>query len=599
MKRTFTALGLAAALVLSITACSTAGGTSFSKVPEEQALVLSDEKVTLNGKTIAQSSGGAVAVGHDIVSYQANMGTDYGTGTQSDEHTQQEIEAHTVVTIREAGTYRVSGSLPAGQLAVDLGQDAKTNPGAVVTLILDGVDISCTVAPAVIFYRVYECDTEWVDYDDQETDNYISTPTMDTTQAGANVILADGSINNINGSYVALIYQEGTTDKLHKYDGAFYSKMSMNIGCEDKGTGVLNITGKNEGLDSELHLTINGGIINIQAENDGINTNQDGVSVTTINDGTLRINAGLGAEGDGIDSNGYLVINGGSVYTMANESSPDGGIDADGDILLNGGYIIATGTRNDWVSPDSAQQYIELSFASTLPAGSSIELTDPDGKEPIFFTTEKACQSITFSSPDLTKNVAYTLKVNGVVQQYTGNFSGDFGRMGGGPGQYPGGGQPPAASKGQQAPSAGTDGQMDGIRPEGGSFGDIHHSTGEATSEFNLTDEIHSFSGISDSVQFSGKTQVTFSADVSMGDEGKISVTNILPSAEVEGGHVQISITDVPSKNYAASCLLSDGDAALASILPTQLGAYLLTISVTGDETYTGTSQFHFVLPES
>ena len=40
---------------------------------------------------------------------------------------------------------------------MDLGEDAETDPDAVVTLILNGVDITCTVAPAIIFYRVYEC----------------------------------------------------------------------------------------------------------------------------------------------------------------------------------------------------------------------------------------------------------------------------------------------------------------------------------------------------------------------------------------------------------------------------------------------------------
>ena len=249
-----------------------------------------------------------------------------------------------MVTIREAGTYRVSGELTQGQLAVDLGEDAQDDSSAVVTVILDGVDVTCTVAPAFMVYNVYECGS---------TDVETASPTVDTAAAGINVVLADGSENTFTGSHVARIYEEGTTDKLHKYDGAFYSKMSMNIGGESEGTGVLNIDGDNEGLDSELHLTINGGVINIRAQNDSINTNEDGVSVTTINGGTLQINAGLGAEGDGIDSNGHLVINGGNVYSSANERSGDGGLDADGDILLNGGYVVALGTRNDAVSEDS------------------------------------------------------------------------------------------------------------------------------------------------------------------------------------------------------------------------------------------------------
>lgn len=524
MKRTIAGVFLCGALTLGLAACGSStqqGGASPSASPDERSISLSDDAITLDGQKISSDTSGAVTVSHDIVYYQAGMGGDYGEGTQGDEHTQEEADAHTVVTIREAGTYRVSGTLSAGQLAIDLGEDAKTDPDAVVDLILDNADITCTVAPAVIFYNVYECDTAWVAYDNEETGDYPYSPIVDTSAAGANVILADGSVNNIDGSYVARIYREGTTKKLHKYDGAFYSKMSMNISGEAEGTGVLNITAANEGLDSELHLTINSGNINIQSENDGINTNEDGVSVTTINGGTVQINAGLGAEGDGIDSNGHLVINGGNVYTMANDRSPDGGIDADGDILINGGFVVALGVRNDTVSPDSKQQYMELSFVSALPAGSAVELKDSDGNTLLSFHTEKSCQSLTFSSEALTTDTAYTLTVDGVVQQYTGSQSGGFGgHMGGGQGQPapdnmpepPDGQEPPSRPEGEFKPDGLPDGQEPPQRPElpegqeppegfQGSRPGEQPISGGGSTEFILTDTAHSFSGVSNSAQ--------------------------------------------------------------------------------------------------
>ena len=156
------------------------------------------------------------------------------------------------MTILSAGTYRLTGTLSQGQIAVDLGDEAKDDPDAVVTLILDNVDVTCTVAPALIFYNVYEC---------ADGDEETASSDVDTTAAGANVIIADDSVNNFNGSYVARIYETGTTDKLHKYDGAFYSKMSMNIDGEADGTGVLNIVAENEGLGTEMHLTINSGTV--------------------------------------------------------------------------------------------------------------------------------------------------------------------------------------------------------------------------------------------------------------------------------------------------------------------------------------------------
>ena len=171
-----------------------------------------------------------------------------------------------------------------------------------------------------------------------------------------NVILETGSENKINGSYVAKIYKPESlvlngdntevveSKKLHKYDAAFYSKRSMNI---YGNTGVLNIQAENEGLDSELHLTINGGDIAIRSDNDGINTNEDGVSVTTINGGNVSIFAGLDKEGDGIDSNGYLVINGGTVISAAKPQS-DSGLDSDRGSFIHGGTVVAMGAAMDW-----------------------------------------------------------------------------------------------------------------------------------------------------------------------------------------------------------------------------------------------------------
>ena len=372
-------------------------------VSSETAIVLSDSGTMVDGKAISQSASDAVYQGADIVYYKADQGSSYGEGTKNDEHSAEEAEAHTVITITKAGTYRVSGTLSKGQLAIDLGTEAADDPTAVVTLILDGVDITCTVAPAVIFYNVYESGV---------IDTGNATGIVDTTDAGANVILADGSNNFINGSYVARIYEEGTTEKLHKYDGAFYSKMSMNISGQTLGTGEFHITAANEGLGSELHLTINSGNIWIESDDDGINTNEDGVSVTTINGGYLWISAGLGVEGDGIDSNGFLTINNGTVITYAHARG-DGGIDADADILINGGTVIALGGRNDAISSASAQPYMELSASSRKHAGTLLRIEDASGNEVLTFNPVREYRTVTISSPKMTGNTVYHLYLGG------------------------------------------------------------------------------------------------------------------------------------------------------------------------------------------
>ncbi len=259
-------------------------------------------------------------------------------------HTEQEAYANPVLHITKAGTYVLSGEWN-GQILIDLGDDAFSDESQKVTIILNVVTVTCTVAPAFIAYRAYECDNAW-----EEKTAWSST--VDTSGAGVEIVISDGSVNSFTGSNVFRMLkakyksgESGAQKKARKTDGAFYSYVSMNVNGGERGTGVLNITSSTfEGLDSELHLTVNGGVINIYSQDDGINVNEDDVSVFTINGGTLSIFAGLGAEGDGIDSNGYIIINGGTLYAVASPAS-DNGLDSDRGTEINGGTVVAMGSN--------------------------------------------------------------------------------------------------------------------------------------------------------------------------------------------------------------------------------------------------------------
>ncbi len=386
-----------------------------SRFETERVLALSDDGVTLDGAAVGET--GDVYLSHDIVYYEDrdsyDSGLPYGEGTAEERHSAAEAAAHTVVNIASPGAYRVSGTLSAGQLRIDLGEDAADDPDARVELILDGADITCTVAPAILYQNVYECDGDW----SLET----ATAEVDTTDAGAVLVLAEGSVNHVTGSHVARIYKDKEGEKkLWKQDGALYSYMSMNV----YGPGTLELTADNEGLDTELHLTINGGSIRIRAQDDGINTNEDGVSVTTINAGDVHIIAGLGAEGDGIDSNGWLVINGGTVVASANPAS-DAGLDSDCGSYVNGGTVIALGSTMDWAESDSEQVTLNLQFADYQSSGSAVVITredgvivfayDPDADE-VLAENVRRYQGAVISSPNLEEGQNYLIYLDGEVQ---------------------------------------------------------------------------------------------------------------------------------------------------------------------------------------
>ena len=364
--------------LLLLAGCTAAPAETTGPVQTGEVTIrLSDE-----GMEFPENSG--VHTANDIIYYEAGHGESYGEGEDWEAHTAEEAAAHTVVHITKPGTYRLTGKLSAGQIAVDLGENAKDDPNASVILILDGLEVTCRVAPAIIFYNVYESGVA-------------------NGLAGANILLADGSDNRGVGSHVAKIYEPGTEDKLHKYDGAVYSRMSMKL----DGAGKLHIEADNEGLDSEMHLTVGGGEIYIESGNDGINTNADGESVTTINGGLLRIDvAGTTGEGDGIDSNGWLVINGGRVEAYACGSSADSGIDADMGIQINGGTVIATGNMLDRIE-DGGQTHIVFSFAKPQE-GFYYTLKDQYGSVVLEGQTSNTFTNLLLSAPELTEGT-YTL----------------------------------------------------------------------------------------------------------------------------------------------------------------------------------------------
>lgn len=271
-------------------------------------------------------------------------------------HSAGEAKNNPVLHINEPGTYVISGTWK-GQIWIDGNADA-ADAGNQVKIVLNGADVTCTVAPALVFHDVYECGP----------DNN-STYDVDLSNAGAQVYIVDGTVNNFTGANVyrmlrvkpkydndddnpTAVIDGSDVDqqkKRWKMDGAFYSFVSMIIdgttldGSEPAGNGVLNITSSTyEGLGSELHLAVNGGVVNVNSPDDGINVNEDGYSVFTLNNGSLNVTS---AGGDGIDSNGWLIVNNGSGYIQSGGGA-DHGLDADNGVYIFGGSLSADSAEN-------------------------------------------------------------------------------------------------------------------------------------------------------------------------------------------------------------------------------------------------------------
>ena len=108
-------------------------------------------------------------------------------------------------------------------------------------MILDGVTLKNTIAPAILITNVYN-------------------------DHGATIEVAANSVNNISGSHVANIYEEGTTNTLYYYPGAIHSANGLYI----TGTGRLNVVGDKFGICAEGVVNINEATINVEAPENGI-----------------------------------------------------------------------------------------------------------------------------------------------------------------------------------------------------------------------------------------------------------------------------------------------------------------------------------------
>ena len=268
-------------------------------------------------------------------------------------HTESEAAENRVLHITEPGTYSVEG-VWSGQIRIALG-DADTvftDETKKVTFILNGVEINCTVAPAILFESAYETDNEW---ESREAGASDSAPyELDAGDAGVTVLLAEGTENSVSGKNVYRMlktkYKDETSaeavktqKKQRKTDAAFYSCVSMTIG----GSGSLYVTSGFEGLDSELHLTILGGEISIHSQDDGINVNEDYVSTVRFAGGDVTLYPALGAEGDGVDSNGYIVLDGGTLRVNG-VRPPDSALDSECGMTYLSGLVILDGVTQTY-----------------------------------------------------------------------------------------------------------------------------------------------------------------------------------------------------------------------------------------------------------
>lgn len=485
MKRQFSVL-VAAALALSMAACSTSPSTSASPAASGTVISAESSEYSLAGAT-------------------AFAFTDSGITTTEGDYDGYKVEG-TTLTISAAGTYVVSGSCADGSIKFK----AETEG---VVLVLNGLDLtSATTAPIVCGKStgvtiVAQDGTENTltdtasnnkdaDGASEDAENAVlkckdgsqvvlcGTGTLTLHAVGKNGIKSgtendgreasltireltlniDAPENDAINAEQTLNVESGTLN-ISAGDDAVHCDYTLNIGAEGTTGPVITISTCYEGLEG-AELNIYSGTIDITATDDCLNAANGDL---TDYDFSMNISGGTitayTSGGDGFDSNGTMTISGGTISVWTANTADNEPLDADGTITISGGTVLAAGGSAGMGYTIQADQPCVVYGGSadssiSLSKDSTFTLTDADGNTVYSGTAVCNASFVIYSSADLTADSAYTLSTGdtqlGSATAQTGTLTASFGGMGGpnGGNGAPNGMTPPDGTA--QAPTDGT-----------------------------------------------------------------------------------------------------------------------------------------------
>ncbi len=258
-----------------------------------------------------------------------------------------------------------------------------------------------------------------------------SADSSDDETASAKGIKADYNVIINGGSYNV----DSSDDAFHSNEDVQINAGTFTIATGDDGIhadsqtvindGDITITKCYEGIEGQS-VTINGGNIDITAQDDAINAaggNDQSASMQGGRPGAggfsadenayISITGGIiniSADGDGIDSNGNLYVSGGEIYVDGPANDGDGALDYDGEAVITGGTVIAVGmsgmAQNFGSSSTQCSALVNLS--ETLDADTKIELKDSNGNTVITYTAAKRFNSVVISCAGLKTGETYT-----------------------------------------------------------------------------------------------------------------------------------------------------------------------------------------------
>lgn len=428
-------------MMLALSACDASGqmlgntttGSAITASKVADSLASGSTTTTENGKT-------SITVSGDNISIKGNGATSTGK----------------TITISEAGSYQLSGSLEEGQI--------KINTDGEVKLILDQFSITNSKDAPIVNEKgtvqiLLKENTENKVADrrsaKEDTDSGAekSGSKTDDTKAGTDSTDFDAAIYSegdlLLGGQGSLTVEGGYEDGIHSktaltMEGGTYEITASHHGLNGKKTltvkdgtygittvedalhskgdvsvenGKMTILAGDDALHADQTLTVKNGSIDIQKSNEGlegITVNVEGgdISIQSSDDGingagesedgsavdiSVNISGGkvkIVPGGDGIDSNGNLNVSGGTIVVDGPSDGGNAPIDYDGIATITGGTVFVSGNSGMFQGFDE----------NSSTQSSIIDYLDQNAKAGESITITDANGKEIFSSSDTTQS---------------------------------------------------------------------------------------------------------------------------------------------------------------------------------------------------
>ena len=433
-------------MMLALSACDASGQmlgnttTGSAITASKVADSLANGSTTTDSATATENGKTSITVSGDNISIKGNGATSTGK----------------TITISEAGSYQLSGSLEEGQI--------KINTDGEVKLILDQFSITNSKDAPIVNEKgtvqiLLKENTENKVADrrsaKEDTDSGAekSGSKTDDTKAGTDSTDFDAAIYSegdlLLGGQGSLTVEGGYEDGIHSktaltMEGGTYEITASHHGLNGKKTltvkdgtygittvedalhskgdvsvengkmtilagddahhadqtltvknGSIDIQKSNEGLEG-ITVNVEGGDISIQSSDDGINgagESEDGSAV----DISVNISGGkvkIVPGGDGIDSNGNLNVSGGTIVVDGPSDGGNAPIDYDGIATITGGTVFVSGNSGMFQGFDE----------NSSTQSSIIDYLDQNAKAGESITITDANGKEIFSSSDTTQS---------------------------------------------------------------------------------------------------------------------------------------------------------------------------------------------------